>query len=385
MGGRDHNGQVSVTPEEPGTNRSSVSRRSFSSVLIGVLALVLVAVLYWATHQETTVAAPLAATSTTTSPPRTDTLDMLVPDIVGTLHAVEGSERLALISWDSDGPPSIDAGLPEGRPGQIAVDASGQFLAVTILEDASSTGTLVIGDQSAISPVAMETSSFAWHMTEPGSMAAIRVSKTSGRADLVRLRVESGELSAVEPIVTADPHDVVLAWGRWGFVLQKHEGGNSRIELLDSAGSPVWSRPAHWAYASPTGDLLLSFSNNEIREFHRVELGSQTDAPGAWFELPSLGVTGVGWSPEGEDLAVVSYPGGTARSLLEIYDGAGALVRRVPLDWHVWDVRWSQDGRFLVMPGIRQQSNSVLFYDVERALLTPVTFDDPIRIALLAE
>jgi WD40 repeat protein len=176
---------------------------------------------------------------------------------------------------------------------------------------------------------------------------------------------------------------MVLAWGPWGFLLLKHETGTNRIVLVDNTGEPVWSRPAHWAYASPNGDALISFYNNEIREFQHVDLDSDPTDVGEWFELPSLGVTSIGWSPDGEQLAIVSL-GRTAKAQLDTYDIGGTLVDQVPLDWHVWDVHWSQDGRFLVMPAVRDGAYAVLFYDIEAKQLTPVEFDEAIRVAVMA-
>ena len=365
-------------------DRSPPPRRPFTVFLYGALGLALVTILFQVTDSATTASTLPDSTSTTTNVLRPESLATLVPGLTGTLQAVVGSEQLGLISWDAEGPLSIGAKLPAGRPNQIANDASGELLGVSILGTSSNTSNILVGSPSVLSDVGLDATSFAWHLTEPGSMAAISTPTDSDMPVLVKLRVESGIATAVEPILSVGPRDVVLAWGLWGFLLIQHESGASRIVLVDTDGTQVWARPASWAYASQNGDVLLSFSNNEIREFHRVQLNSGPADSGDWFELPSLGVTGISWSPDGEMLAVASFSGGAARSRLEIYDNEGNMLNGIPLEWRVWDVRWSPNGRFLVMPGSRESVYAVLFYDVEDERLTPVSFDHPIQIAAIA-
>ncbi len=376
------NGPVSVYPDHAETDQAAPPRRPLLVVVYGALSLVLVMII-WANDSTPPTSSIPDSTPTTVDRLRPENLETLVPGLNGTLQAVSGSERFGLISWSSQGPLLVGPDLPTGRPEQIAFDATGEFFGVSIHRPASNVGTILVGGSSGFSDLGVAASSFAWHLTEPGSMAATLPAAGRDEATLVKLQVESGWIAAREPIRSVGARDFLLAWGDWGFLLREHEDNTTRVVLLDSAGNQLWSRPAHWAYAAPTGDVLLSFYNNEIREFQRVLPDSDPNDPGRWFELPSLGVTAVGWSPDGDRLAVVSHQGGTPKSRLEILDNEGNPLTALSLEWNVWDLAWDQNGRFVIMPGTREGSYAVLFYDNENGQLTPVTFDHPIQAAAM--
>jgi hypothetical protein len=313
-------------------------------------------------------------------------LSELVPGLTGTLKAVTGSGDASMITWDAQGPLTLTTGFPEGRPDQLSFDAGGGLFALTIQDSATRSGALLVGNGSDLTEMAFDVSSFAWHQTEPGTLAAVSRPFGSTRPDLLTVSFPGQSLAdaVVTSVVSVGPQDIVLAHGSWGFLIRRPRAASNEIVLLDESGDVQWTRPAHWAYAAPTGDILLSFYSNEIRELHAIRPDTDPGDPGAWFELPALGVSGVAWSPNGREVAVVVNQGGEAGSRLDVYDKDGEVVGRVPLDWRVWDVEWSGDGRFIVMPGAGDGGQVVIFYDSLEDTTTPVPFDTAVQIAVVA-
>ncbi len=330
---------------------------------------------------------------TTTSDPSTSevltergVLSELVPGLTGKLKAVGGPGNASMITWDARGPLTVTTDLPEGRPDQLAFDAEGDLFALTLQNSANGTGALLVGNDTDLTEMAFDVGSFAWHQTEPRTLAAVSHPFGSARPDLLTVSFPEGSIAdaVVTSIVPVGPQDIVLAHGSWGFLIRRPRAAANEIVLLDGSGDVIWARPAHWAYAAPSGDILLSFYSNEIRELHAIRPETDPGDPGAWFELPALGVSGVAWSPNGREVAVVVNQGGEAGSRLDVYDRDGEKLRHVPLEWRVWDVEWSSDGRFLLMPGADDTEQVVVFYDSTDDTTTPVPFDMAVQIAVVA-
>lgn len=371
---------VNVVPDQLSSGSPARTRRRRRSALIGALALGLAIVVFQTTEPEPEAFAPALSTSTTA--PDTRLLADLVPGFEGTLHAVEKSEGFKIVSWNSAQPLS-QAPLTEGRPDELAFDAGGGLLGVTLRDDASRAGTLFVRNETDLVQMDLEVSSFAWHQTEPGLMAAVSQPSGSEQPELVTLSFEwtAGRRASVRSVTAMEPNDIVLSFGSWGFLIRRQEGPQNKILLIEENGDQVWERAAHWAYSSPTGDILLSFYSNETREFRAIRPTTPLAEQGTWFELPSLGVTAVAWSPRAE-VAVVTYQGSGAESRLFIYDSGGKLLDELPLRWRVWGAEWSRNGRFVIMPGIDDGQHTVLFYDTEDERLTPVAFEGQVLTAV---
>jgi predicted NUDIX family NTP pyrophosphohydrolase len=375
---------VSITPDDSHPPELAANaKRRWPAILLTGLALGLAVVVFQTTEPDSEALAPEVAPSTTMGTV-TRPLGELVPGFMGTLHAVEGSDGFRMLSWDEGQPLLRGARLSEGRPHELAYDAGGDLLGLVLQDNRSGDGTLMVGDQSGLTALGFEVSSFAWHQTEPGVMAAISLPFGSEEPELVTVSFEgpAGESATVRPVTTLQREDIVLAIDTWGILIRRHEAGLNRIVLLDEDGTQLWARAAHWAYASPSGDILLSFYSNETREFRAIRPTTPPTETGAWFELPTLGVTAVGLSPQ-NGVAVVTYQGSGAESELAIYDIDGNLLDSVDLRWRVWDVEWSRSGRFVIMPGVDDAGYTVLFYDTEEGRLTSVGFEEQILTAVV--
>ena len=375
-------GSMSVVPDRSASERSGRKVGSKSLIIVGAIALGVTTMLFQVSGQT-----PPAPESTVT-PIVTETgpLADLVPGVTGTLMAIEGWGPSQLLSWEHDGSRELVSPLPRGRVDQLAKDASGDLLAITIENADSGAGDLYVGYGSDLAETGVEVTSFAWHTTEPATMAATSMAPDATTPKLVIIKFDDDPLGVIETetVVPIDPRSVLLAWGRSGFLVRQYSDSlrSHQIELLGPSGEQLWARPAQWAYASPNGDVLISFYNNEIRELQVLPAGEPA-AGGPWFELPSLGVTEIGWSSDGSRIAVATFRGGEARSDLNIYGNDGELVNSVDLNWHVWDVRWSPDDRFVMMPGSADGRSALLFFDTTTNQLTPVPFDTAIQTAIL--
>lgn len=379
-----HNRLVKVIPDQsssPGSPRRD-SRR-WPTFLIGALALGLIIVVFRTTDPVVESTPSEASSTSTTAAQPSEPLADLVPGFSGTLHAVEDSDGIRIISWGSEEPLSR-ASLPEGRPDDLAFDAGGDFLGVSLRDDTTRTGKLLVGDDSGLVEMSIDVSSFAWHQTEPGVMAAVSQPFGSEEPGLITISFDQSDRSraSIRTVGPMQPNDIVLGFGAWGILIRRQEGPLNKILMLDENGRQIWARAAHWAYAAPTGDILLSFYSNETREFRAIRATTPPSDRGAWFELSALGVTAVGWSSRAE-VAVVTYQGSGSESRLFIFDRGGALLEELSLPWRVWGAEWSRSGRFVIMPGIDSGQHTVLFYDTEERRLTPVPFQGQVLTAVV--
>jgi WD40 repeat protein len=109
--------------------------------------------------------------------------------------------------------------------------------------------------------------------------------------------------------------------------------------------------------------------------FEFVVLPAQQPEASQTVELTVPDVTGAAWSPDGQQVAVNFYEGTGKTWTLHIYDRQGNLIDSSSFGFRVWDIAWSPDQRFVLMPGSDDQgTHAVLIYDTQTSLLTPVGF-----------
>jgi hypothetical protein len=73
-------------------------------------------------------------------------------------------------------------------------------------------------------------------------------------------------------------------------------------------------------------------------------------------------------------VAFVGYGGENGTDWrLNVYARNGAHVNTATVPWRVWDVQWSPDERFILMPGTdNQDTQAVIFYDRHTDTLSAV-------------
>ena len=80
------------------------------------------------------------------------------------------------------------------------------------------------------------------------------------------------------------------------------------------------------------------------------------------------------WSTAGDAIAFVGQAAaGAADWGLHIYTADGTLLSSTEIPWKVWDIQWSSDDRYIVMPGTDNDgSHGVIFYDTHTDTLSVV-------------
>lgn len=221
----------------------------------------------------------------------------------------------------------------------------------------------------------LEVSSIAWHGSQPGRLAVTAI-RPDGIAHLVTLDFEDLRVDRAGATSIADvaPDYRVVSWNDHGFVMWSPDEPEDQVSFLDPSGRLEWQHSgSSEATITPEGEVLINRYLSEGFEFVVIPSG-QPDAAEV-VELPVGGVTGTGWSSDGSQLGVQFYEGTGKPWTLSIYDRDGLLIDSVTFDWRVWDLAWSSDQRFVLMPGTDDKgTHAVIVYDTETRLLTPVEF-----------
>lgn len=400
---------MSVEPDLEEFGRPKSSWLVISAAV--VVAVVLVGLIVWssdpgeddlaAVGSTTTVAVvppsiSSSSTSTTlsatTSTPATTTTSNVVVseragvgDLVlgwsGTLYAVVGDSQDTFVRLESE----REQGVPVRNmvnlpPGSIYydLDASGRLFAFAVADDNEVETLHVTSADADIVDFELSVTSLVWHASEPGQLGVIS-ERPDGTAHLVTLDFEGlqANRAGAQSIVDIDPSAELVAWSEHGFVIWSHDEAleQDMISLIGQSGEPLWEQAEdHLAAAiSPSGEVLVNRFLPEGFEFAVVP-ALQPEAAQT-VELPVQDVTGAAWAPDGQQLAIHFYEGTGKAWTLHIYDRQGNLIDSSSFDFRVWDIAWSPDQRFILMPGSDDRgTHAVLIYDTQASLLTPVEF-----------
>lgn len=338
------------------------------------------------------IARPRSSTtpSTSSSPPRAATMPHVVssrPAVVGelvpgwseTLYAVVGSHPTTFVTWESErteGQPfRTAASLPEVAVG-YELDVSGELFAFAVSDPDDEAASLhVMSRDRPVVDFDLRVTSLAWHASQPGRLAVV-AARPDGTSHLVVLTFEDLEAdrAGAQSIADVDSDTQIRSWNEHGFVTWSGDGQGGTVGFLDPSGELQWQLPGGpVAVFTPRGEVLVNRNLSERFEFVVASPDGPEGRPVV--ELPVSGVTNSGWSPDGKQLALLFYEGTGKPWILQIYDRQGVLVDSVSFDWRVWDLTWSIDQRFLLMPGTDDEgTHALIVYDTETGLTTLVGF-----------
>jgi hypothetical protein len=331
-------------------------------------------------------------TSTPTTTVQVAPLADLVPGLTGTLHAVVGGDPFAWVTWEAEhdgGPVRLSRRLPPGWPLGFALDASGaRFAFVTHGPSEQGSFSLHVADESgSATSVVSPVTSFAWHQTEPAAMAVITV-HPRGRTTLATFQTE--DRGGGRTNITDVPFQArVAAWGDWGFLLNHYDSllDEYVTSALDASGDLEWQRSGRVLAVAPAADnvLLVHSVEGGARQYTRVPLDTAGPEGDGAIGLPRQ-IGGVAWSTDGRRLGVAWEDEASSGWRMSIYNAAGELSDTVALDGQVWDVEWSADDRFVLMPGINTEGeHAVLFYDTVTDNVTVVELETWVQWATVEE
>lgn len=330
-------------------------------------------------------------TPTSTVAPTTLAIDQtrlseLVPGVDGTFHALVAD---SLIEIPSD--PTITYRRAEIRPlegaGHFSFDASNELLA--FLKAGQDTPGLwelniwSVGFQ--LGPGDVGVTSYRWHQTRPRHVAAVTVD-FNGRAELTTFTFDQERLPPQANTITAIGDDQFLvAWGDYGFVVVRYDPllDTDVTSVIDHEGNVVWQSENTTALDASPNQILILRVGGEHAVIDATNPGMMETAE-TLFTLPHEGtVTGSDFASDGQ--LAVHYPLEGRNWNLRIYDADLTSPTDVELaGWRVWDLTWSPDNRFILMPGTDDEGRHVVvFYDTSTRELSFVDFHDWVHWAAL--
>lgn len=300
------------------------------------------------------LAVPDVATTTlptTTTPTREPTFAGLLPEVDGTLYALingaNDSPLLRLVTWNGDEAPDM-RGISAGAYGFLQIDVSGDRAGFIGSSPAGEGRDLWISTgQGFWFSLASGVQAFSWHNTQRGLIA------WQDPTQICRTDFNSEESVEFECITS--PPGELIGYGDRGFLVRE----DNEVLLLDTEGNVQQRHVVEDAKFSPDGQILLIDSSSEgDRTFMLVDTDDNV-ALLPWAPLDAGGEYGfVEWGPQSllaflrhtdEDSTKVSiyWPWGRHVSTFDLPDG------------RFWNLMWSTNGRFMVLPGLVDERDHV--------------------------
>jgi hypothetical protein len=305
-----------------------------------------------------------------------------VPGLTGRLVAVVEQNPNALVVVDTETGARLETALPRVAS-DFAVDASGSSLAFVGGTDlARETRVVSLEDPSSAVPLPT-ASSFAWSGDEPNTavwledtaivLGTFGDATSTGTSILGTIEVDSTRLAGLTAAgwwtTSADPAtprsglvefaartDDAVTWRFPGdIVVPPHTGSRALIARLDIA---TW----RWTFGLGDGDV----------------------DPLPWAPGDAAGEHGfAAFAPSGARIAFIGIQG-PGSSWIEIQSTEGGPVDRVVVPVRVWDVSWSPDGQFVVMPGSDEAGrHAVVLFDTSTGDVHAIEFEDRVRFAAI--
>ena len=321
---------------------------------------------------------------TPSSPEAIIPLGARIPHLGGSLVATVGVRDFELVIWPADlaVPESINIGdtaSPAGSKTPLTWDASGSTYAFLRKLDGSETA-LHVGSEAEYLPLARRVKSFAWHSTEPKRLAWTVASDGGVGQQLFVSEVAGSASEELLPSVTLSATERLVAWDETGFVFGfwDKELGEEWTRRVDDSGREIGRARGSLVAIRGNGELLLTELAGRGSLFYRADPTLGTLTALEWAPEDAWGrVKPAAWSSDGR-IAFIALDTRFSTWRLEIFgpDGGSPIVQELP--GQVWDVNWSPDGRFIVMPGFDnrgERGHLVFAYDSFEALLYEIEVD----------
>lgn len=372
---------------DAGRDGGSVGASRWLYLVVGLVSGATLTIVFGLTSYEvagsdttttvTTLEAPESTTTSsatsTTSNPDTESNSLGLPEALAgerLLVAAGQWPELALETWDSNHVESA-VQLPWFAQG-LSTDASGRLFAFHALSEDGLA--LFVGMDDGYVVLSPWVESWVWHSDQPGVISWIEASDNARTVYTSRIQAEwlgdrneyldvQAETSEVDAVA---PNERVIAHTNAGLLLgvRNTQDSNASARLLDGNGGEVAAiKGLHPVPSAFTGDgvgLAEVSVQGPIKEYRLIGSGLEPYADiGSHYLLDGQDAA---WSPNGEELAVISYieTEDEAEYSLEIWNRDGEQQLDVPMPYRVWNPVWTSDGSHVVMVGTKDSDSSTL-------------------------
>ncbi|MGA7229251.1 MAG: hypothetical protein WBZ40_11225 [Acidimicrobiia bacterium] len=295
----------------------------------------------------------LAVGVNTTEPPTETTIEGLTTQALGEgvgdqiagfpdgLVAVRRSngQTLDLLTWPVAGE-SYVRNIPIGSaspPQLVAFDSAGRRLATIVpLESSKDPGVLYAGIPDLARVISTSVTGFAWHDTDPGTLAYSNYSTLSDGE--LAIWTVSGTLA--DPVLLTRAVGVgggVAAWGDWGFVIDDQSA--TIVTILNSLGEIVSAYSGHLLGVGPGG--VIAIDDGSFRLIDAAGGPARQVVDDGSFSVARF-------SPDGRWVALLTQ---TGLSVLSASDGS--MLAEFEARPGFPQITWTSNGRFVVFPGTR--------------------------------
>lgn len=312
----------------------------------------------------TTSSSP-SSTATTMAPglPMGTPIGEYVAGVDGELVVLQGQGSMLLITRSARSEEVTTTPVP-GWGNDVTFDASGESIGMTVSTD-EGPNHLFLGEPAELIDTQLLVTSYAWHHNKPDEFAAITVDETEGtwRLSMFTFDPTTKQIGNQRSVADFESPTWIGAWTDAGFLLSSPDpsDGADLLELLGPDSRTTWETNGNLRDVSDEGEALVSDLSGESWSLRVID----PDGSSRILDWAPNDFNAVRWSTSGEMIAFTGHTGPTGIDWqLTVYALNGALVNSQEIPWRIWDIQWSPDERFVLMPGTDNQgTQAVIFYD----------------------
>lgn len=290
-----------------------------------------------------------------------------VPGLAGQLVALQGQGSTLLITREADLPDTTFMVAPGAFAGNAGFDASEGLIG--LIASFPEGDRLYLGDDPDLIDTTLTVTSYAWHETQPAQIAVVMIGSPEDLGSLTTFGFDQTmrQLSRPNYVARFDSPRNLRGWNDSGFILEGFEEGSdsSFVEFVDLNGETLWHQSGEAIDVSSLGTILIGHQVDDSWDLQIVDSSDRDGVPGEVIDWAPTRFNAARWSTKGDKIAFIGDVGeGPADWGLHIYAADSTPLHSAEIPWRVWDIQWSSDDRYVVMPGSDNEgSHGVILYD----------------------